>query len=828
LLTQLPTFGAIAALTLSFAGNAQAQSTQRQPRTTESTVSPDDEADEGDIVVVGHRDPNAVIGDIPPENRMTPRDIRAYGASNIADLLQAISPQTESGRGRDGNAAPVVLLNGKRISSFREIRDLPTEAILRLEILPEEVALKYGYRADQRIVNIVLRPRFRSTAVRAQGSTPTEGGRIAGQGDVTRVLIGDKGRTTLNTHAEDTTSLKESERDIAFTPATPGVVDPRPFRTLQASSRLARIGATYNTTLFGDVSSTFDGQIQWSDGHSLLGPSVTHPNEPLHRSTNSPSGHLGLALNGQKKEWRWSLTGTYDLTQTETQTERESILSGFSEDFSRSISQTGQLDLMLNGPLSRLPAGPVNMTVRLGADSENLDSRSSRGGLRTSGDLSRRQLSSSFNLDVPIAKRNGAWSPLGNLSFNANAEVDQLSDFGTLTVLGAGLYWSPIAKVNLIASWTREGGPPDLRDLGNPLLVTPNSRVFDFVTGQTVLVQSITGGNPDLESDRRRIWKLGGTFKPLTKTDLTLRADYIRTRIADPVSRFAGPTPALEAAFPSRFQRDAAGNLISVDLRPVNYASSATDQLRWGFIFSKPLRSARPSQSVLDRLRALRQQQGGGTQGGQGGQRGPGGGGGGFRGGGGYGGGGFRGGGRGGGGRFGGGQGGRLQLSVFHTILFKDQVRIGPGLPAVDYLNGEAQNGTVTPRHKIETDAGWYNNGFGVQLSGTWQSGGKIIGGDRGTLDFSPLAKVNFNIFANLGDRIEWTLKHPWMRGLQIRMGVDNIFDAKQKVRDAAGGVSINYQPDLLDPVGRVVSISIRKLFSPRPVFRGRGGPSGR
>ena len=31
------------------------------------------------------------------------------------------------------------------------------------------------------------------------------------------------------------------------------------------------------------------------------------------------------------------------------------------------------------------------------------------------------------------------------------------------------------------------------------------------------------------------------------------------------------------------------------------------------------------------------------------------------------------------------------------------------------------------------------------------------------------------------------------------------MFDAKPKVRDAAGGVPLNYQPDLLDPLGRTV-----------------------
>ena len=111
--------------------------------------------------------------------RLGSRDVRATGATDITELLEALAPQIGSARGRGGER-PVLLLNGQRISSFRELRDIPTEAIERVEILPEEVALKYGYRADQRVVNFVLRERFRSTVVRLDGTTPTEGGELGG------------------------------------------------------------------------------------------------------------------------------------------------------------------------------------------------------------------------------------------------------------------------------------------------------------------------------------------------------------------------------------------------------------------------------------------------------------------------------------------------------------------------------------------------------------------------------------------------------------------------------------------------------------------------
>ena len=38
-----------------------------------------------------------------------------------------------------------------------------------------------------------------------------------------------------------------------------------------------------------------------------------------------------------------------------------------------------------------------------------------------------------------------------------------------------------------------------------------------------------------------------------------------------------------------------------------------------------------------------------------------------------------------------------------------------------------------------------------------WQSGTRVDGGTTGTLDFAPLATVDLNLFANLGERLELT-----------------------------------------------------------------------
>ena len=146
-----------------------------------------------------------------------------------------------------------------------------------------------------------------------------------------------------------------------------------------------------------------------------------------------------------------------------------------------------------------------------------------------------------------------------------------------------------------------------------------------------------------------------------------------------------------------------------------------------------------------------------------------------------------------------------------------------PGLPELDYLDGDAVGSTGgRSRHQVEAQAGWANNGLGARLSANWRSGTEVESLTAGNLRFSPLATFDLRLFANLGERFDLVSKHPWLRGASVRFGVRNLFDAKPRVRDSFGEVPFNYQPDLLDPQGRMLSFSVLKLFSPAPAFRQR------
>jgi outer membrane receptor protein involved in Fe transport len=94
--------------------------------------------------------------------------------------------------------------------------------------------------------------------------------------------------------------------------------------------------------------------------------------------------------------------------------------------------------------------------------------------------------------------------------------------------------------------------------------------------------------------------------------------------------------------------------------------------------------------------------------------------------------------------------------------------------------------------------------------------GGGVPAARPGDLAFSDISTVNLRLFADLGGRRELARRHPWLRGARVSLAVNNVFDTRLEVRDEAGLTPLSYQGDYLDPLGRSVRLSVRKLFLPR------------
>jgi len=837
---------------------------------------------EEDILVTGQRPRGSVVGDVKPEQTYNAGDIRALGISSINDLLAELGPQVRSASGRP----PVMLLEGKRISNPLEISNIPAEAIQRVEILPEEVGLRYGYGADQKVMNIVLRQRFRALTAEGTARVPTEGKAKTYEGEMGVTAIGNGRRFNLSAKLETQGRLLESDRGL-----TGSDVD---YRTLQAATKDLTINGTYARPLGERMSGSLNGVIETSQRESNVGRALAagiagaDSIGPLQRSADSQTGHLGFTVSRDQGRSMWTLTGNYDHVFSRTLTDRpydteenldEQFALGVPADQQRSYSDTGTIDLLYNGPVVTLPSGDISLTTRVGGSTSNYRSTALRDqnddGVMDviNGRAHRDIVSGMVNINIPIA---GGGTPLqeviGRLNANLNANVQRLSDAGTIRTFSVGLNWQPRPGLSIMGNMRDEETAATPQQLGDAPVVTENVPIFDYVLGKTAIVQTISGGNSGLDTARARNYRLGINYQIAQDPQLNFSFELNHNRTTGGIVTLPGVTTLTQAAFPTRFLRDDDGELTRVDLRPINIGEQTRTQIRWGFNFSKQLKT--PQREIQAMRESFQRRfpngipggpggpQGQGQGGGQGqgaqgqgsqGQQGQGGqqaagqqgqqqggqpaqgetvqlpqglfggppGGGNFRGPGGPGGpggfgppGGFRGpGGPGGGNQ----RGGRVNFAIYHELLLDSTAQFASGQPIIDLLNGGTLGGAASPsRHEIEIQAGYSQSGLGFRLNADWKSATRSIGlsgTPSSQLRFDDFATVDLRVFLNFQQKPKIVEAIPFLRGSRMTFSVDNIFGVRQRVTDANGETPFAYQPGRNDPVGRTVRVSFRKLI---------------
>ncbi|WP_299323889.1 hypothetical protein [Parasphingopyxis sp.] len=826
-------YGALAVALLISAPPAHAQNAD--PPLFGETLDPG----EGEplIVVLGGRLSGQVIGDIPAELDLGEDDIAAYGASSIQDLLEAIAPQTGSARGRGGGGRPIILLNGQRISSFRELRDLPPEAIERVQVFPEELAIRYGFRPDQRVVNFILKPNFAAIAGEVEHGMATQGGFAMSEIEATLTRIGESGRLNIDIEYQREGAILESERDIVQPEIDAlGLVDNADFRTLRGQKDTVEFNATYSRRFSENTTATLSAEYTFEDTVAQLGlpdvdltvpassPFAQSPVDEmitrllpaiggtLERFTTEQNAEAGLTVNGQLGDYRWAFTGNYSREITETRTERAFGLTslqtriaagdpsldpfaadlgaglGFTRDDARGVVQNADAEFNITGSPFALPAGPVNISLTGGFEWRAIDSRATQGGILSVADLDRTSGVGRASVDIPLTSRSeGFLGAIGDISLNLNIGYSEFSDFGGLLEYGYGINWEPIDGLTFLASIIGEEAAPTVQQLGNPIIATPGVSAFDFTNGESVLVERTTGGNPALLGEDRRDFKLGVNFAPGDSSEIRFIAEYINNDSENVTAAFPLLTPEIEAAFPDRVTRNGAGTLIAIDARPVNFAETRAERIRYGMNLSGRIGSERERRGRGGPPSGARRA---GESGEARASRGPG---------------------------RPRGRPSRWRLSVFHTYRLDETVLIRPGVAELDLLDGSVTaSDTPLARHSVELEGGFFHNGIGMRVNAEYTGAARIDGDPllgTDSLFFRDLFKMNVRAFFNFDSRPGLVEDVPFLGGARLALRVDNLFGGIRRVTDQNGDVPLAYQPGFIDPRGRYIELSFRKRF---------------
>jgi hypothetical protein len=703
-----------------------------------------------EIIVTTPR--GSTSGGTSPLLELSPSELDSYGADSLSDLVDALRPLTRSSR---SDQMAVVLING-HLAGQTEFDNLPREAIERVEVLPESVALQYGFSENQRVLNFVLRDHYSAVPVRAAESGATQGGGRATAADASVVRLNDEARITLLASYKDNAWLRDSDRGIE--------VPDSAYYTLLPDKTDTKVAATVSRAIFG-VSSSIEASYDVASTRSLQGlatdtSSVTGEIErALDETSAVRTSRVAMQFTGLLHDFIWGTTVYYLHVASRSTSDLGLDGAGdLSIDRTESAFDVGNLQFSLSGPAASLPAGPVIANIKFGLQYQAFDTRDAEPAVaQTASNLVRTVRSANVNASVPIANRDrGILSALGEVSGTFNASVDSVSEFGTLFGGSVGVDWHPIKKLHLDAIYTDHRTAPTVQQLRAPPIYTSNVETFDYITQQTVYLTEITGGNAALAPTDSHQGSFGVSIGPFAgKTELL--AHYEESRISSAIGALPPTDAAVEAAFPDRFVRDAEGTLVEIDDRWVNLQRQQVDDLKWGVNVWIPVGESQPS-----------------------------------------------------------GMANRIECSLFDTWYLRDVTLIRPGIPELNLLDGAPSDVSGgQPRHKIEFHTLYHRDGVGVLLAIAWRSPTVVGSGDPEAPDpiyFSSLGTADSRVFLDLG-RVPWLRGASWAQGARASLAVTNLFDRRQTVHERNGATPTAFEPGYLDPLGRVLALTVRKVF---------------
>lgn len=824
---------------------ASAQPTDESPDPPADQITPD----ERQIVVTGKRG-SAVI-DVAPIAEYDADAIAALGAATMGDVLRTIRGATQSADGSE----PIYLLNAQRVSGFQEIGSLPPEALEKIEVLPEQTALRFGFPPTRRVINFITKRRFRQIELRGTATALTRGGSTMEAANAGLTRLRDDSRLTLGLEYRHTDPLLQSDRRIAPDPDVPfdalgnitglggGEIDPAlsdaagqlvtiapvpeaaadraslgayassannprlfdigPYGTMVPRNHALKAEAVLADRIGEMLAGSFSVSAEQSRDSTLGGPARMRLTLP---ETNPYSPFAGPVVLNR------CLTETDPLAQNRTTTTlRAGVLlrgaiAGWRWDF------TGAVDHKQIGGLSEREVDPAaaNAAIAAGADpfapldasllAERLTDRT-------------RQRTRSVGAKM-VATNTPLGVPAGNVTVTATAEAERLSAVSILH--GSNPFDLRLNRVRLegglavdvpLAS-RREGVLPFLGELS---------------ANASVRARDVAGFGALHDSTYGLAWApltgvqlLATARSSASAPDMTqLSSPVVRTSnvpVYDPVNGRTELVTLTQGGNPDLLAERRRARSLTLNLKPfaerewrlaLTYeATRIRNQTGTVYAITPETEASLPDLIERDasgRLVAATLQP---TNFALQRQR-------------------------------------TLSMTVNlngrlgpmpppaapgsgnvitqvpsyfagigPTIRLADRLQLRPGGPELDLLHGGTITGAGTSRVQGYAYAGINHQGYGMQLNAWYSAPNRV----RTTEDlrFSSILRINLTANLPVNDLLK---VQKWAKGLQLRLDVNNLLDDRQQVRDASGAIPNRYQSDYLDPTGRTATLSLRKLF---------------
>jgi hypothetical protein len=674
----------------------------------------------------------------PPETELSPSDIEALNAYDIGEALDRI------GAAYGMTDPPVVIINGRRVQNPGDYMGFPPDALSRVELLPEQAAGLYGADPGRRVVNLVLQRKFQSRDAQVTQARPTAGGRVSQMADIRRSAISNQDMSQLGLRLTHDTSLRADERPeyLRDNPDSQGV-------TLKPRNASVSTNVVLNRGL-GEWQGSFSATAR-----AQRDASTTRRDEELVNLRGRQQGvTANVGANGEIKGWsvRAALDGQLSGGQqqgiVDRKSETRSVALNLSTNRSLFTLPTGQLTTDLSGRVSHTSS--TNTLDGISTE-RSIDSADVRGGL------------SIPLLGAPQAADTPGRIKLGTALMSVSGSLRRQTGSGGGQSVNGALSWAPTKTLRVNGSWARAYDAPSNQQLfdapyyGEPIVV------FDFVTGQSVEILPLYGGNPDLKGQTNERFSISLSAGPFTTWKLAGAVNYRTSETRDGVSSLPGITPAVEAAFPERFLRDADGRLTGIDQRSINLVSASSDALASNLNFVLPLGPPAASPASA----------------------------------------------------------GSLRFALNHTLQLKSTTLIRSGYPIMDRLAGD---GGGASRNELSATVDARQGKWTLNASGRWRQAYRTrrdVGVDGADdLLIAEMVKVDLKLGYTFAAVVRPPAPtgdpkgaKPLVSGLRLGLEIENLFDARPKATRGDGRPAPGYGRYDQDSLGRIARVTLRGRF---------------
>lgn len=394
-----------------------------------------------------------------------------------------------------GTGTTLTLINGHRVASsnryqYVDVSLIPMSAVERVEILTDGASAIYGADAIGGVVNIILRQDFIGYETSARYGTTTSGGMNEYQASQAGGWAWDGGHLLATYEYMKQGSLSATDRSFSEN------VTVKPYDLYPASERNS-LYVDGSQQLSDVLTLTLTGTYAKRDVETTI--SGTADETRLFPQTRQYDLFAGLTLD-LPREWQARLNAGYG--KNTVRYERTTI-TGTSAATARPTdmrSETRYLELIADGELISLPAGPLRAAFGSSIRRDGYDFVDYRG-LERPYDVHRNITSVFGELNVPLLRD---LPGIRKLSLTAAGRYDDYSDFGSTANPKFGLQWEVNEDLTLRSTYGRSYRAPVYQDMqpNNTVVVSripnPNSP-----SGNTVLMM-LGNGNPDLGPSARR------------------------------------------------------------------------------------------------------------------------------------------------------------------------------------------------------------------------------------------------------------------------------------------------------------------------------------